>query len=84
MAFFEMVKALIKENEGDDRLKAGFLDPLKAASKELQAAAMFFMQNGMKNPNAALAGSLRLHAPDGPCLPWPDVGADGEGRLCGA
>ena len=33
------------------------LDPLKAASKDLQAAAMFFMQNGMKNPNHALAGS---------------------------
>ncbi|MCB2136628.1 MAG: acyl-CoA dehydrogenase C-terminal domain-containing protein, partial [Rhodobacteraceae bacterium] len=30
---------------------------LKAASKDLQAAGMFFMQHGMKNPNAALAGS---------------------------
>ncbi len=56
MAFFEMVKAFIKANEGDARM-APFLDPLKAASKDLQAAAMFFMQNGMKNPNAALAGS---------------------------
>ncbi|MCC0063546.1 MAG: acyl-CoA dehydrogenase C-terminal domain-containing protein, partial [Defluviimonas sp.] len=33
------------------------LEPLKAASKDLQAAAMFFMQSGMKNPNAALSGS---------------------------
>jgi alkylation response protein AidB-like acyl-CoA dehydrogenase len=57
MAFFEMVKTFLKENEGDDRLKADFLDPLKAASKDLQAAGMFFMANGMKNPNAALAGS---------------------------
>ena len=57
MAFFELVKGFIKENEGDERLKAGFLDPLKAASKDLQAAAMFFMQRGMKDPNAALAGS---------------------------
>ena len=57
MAFFEMVKAFIKENEGDEALKTGFLDPLKSASKDLQAAGMFFMQNGMKNPNAALAGS---------------------------
>jgi alkylation response protein AidB-like acyl-CoA dehydrogenase len=56
MAFFEMVKAFIKDNEGDARLK-GFLDPLKAASKDMQAAAMFFMQSGMKSPNAALAGS---------------------------
>ncbi len=57
MAFFEMVKGFLKENEGDERLKTGFLEPLKAASKDLQAAGMFFMQNGMKNPNAALAGS---------------------------
>ncbi len=56
MAFFEMVKGFIKENEGDARM-APFLDPLKAASKDLQAAGMYFMQNGMKNPNAALAGS---------------------------
>ncbi|MEM6467459.1 MAG: acyl-CoA dehydrogenase, partial [Pseudomonadota bacterium] len=57
MAFFEMVKTFLKENEGDEALKAGFLDPLKAASKDMQAAGMYFMQNGMKNPNAALAGS---------------------------
>jgi alkylation response protein AidB-like acyl-CoA dehydrogenase len=57
MAFFEMVKSFIKENEGDADLKAGFLDPLKTASKDLQAAAMFFVQNGLKTPNAALAGS---------------------------
>lgn len=57
MAFFEMVKSFIKENEGDEALKAQFLDPLKAASKDLQTAGMFFMQNGLKNPNAALSGS---------------------------
>ena len=57
MAFFEMVKGFIKENENDAALKADFLDPLKAASKDMQAAAMFFMQAGMKDPNAALAGS---------------------------
>ncbi|HQU68195.1 MAG TPA: acyl-CoA dehydrogenase C-terminal domain-containing protein [Albidovulum sp.] len=57
MAFFEMVKTFIKENEGDEALKAGFLEPLKAASKDLQAAGMYFMQAGMKNPNAALSGS---------------------------
>ncbi|NNE80808.1 MAG: acyl-CoA dehydrogenase [Silicimonas sp.] len=57
MAFFEIVKTFIKENEGDDALKSDFLDPLKAASKDLQAAAMYFMQEGMKNPLNALAGS---------------------------
>ena len=56
MAFFALVKGFIKENEGDARM-AGYLDPLKAASKDVQAAAMFFMNNAMKNPNAALAGS---------------------------
>ena len=57
MAFFDLVKTFLKENEGNEALKSDFLDPLKAASKDLQAAGMFFMQNGMKNPNAALAGS---------------------------
>ncbi len=56
MAFFEMVKSFIKENEGNDALKADFLDPLKAASKDLQAAGMYFMQNATK-PNNALSGS---------------------------
>ena len=56
MAFFEMVKAECKAHDGDDRMK-GFVEPLKTASKQLQQAGMFFMQNGMKNPNAALAGS---------------------------
>ena len=57
LAFFGLVKRFIKENEGSEALKGDFLDPLKAASKDLQAAGMFFMQNGMKNPDAALAGS---------------------------
>jgi alkylation response protein AidB-like acyl-CoA dehydrogenase len=57
MGFFEMIKTFIKENEGDASLKAGFLDPLKAASKDLQSAAMYFMAEGGKDPNNALAGS---------------------------
>ena len=57
MAFFELVKTFIKENEGDEELKADFLDPLKEASKRLQSAGMFFMEHGMSNPNAALSGS---------------------------
>lgn len=55
MAFFEMVKTECKAH--DNPRMAPFTDALKAASKQLQAAGMFFMQNGMKNPNAALAGS---------------------------
>lgn len=57
MAFFEMVKGFIAEHGADEALKTDFLDPLKAASKDLQAAAMFFMERGMKSPNDALAGS---------------------------
>jgi alkylation response protein AidB-like acyl-CoA dehydrogenase len=69
MGFFEMVKAFVKENECDETLKNGFLDPLKAASKDLQTAAMYFMQNGVKTPNAALAGSTDfLHLFGHTCL----------------
>ncbi|MEC9311271.1 MAG: acyl-CoA dehydrogenase C-terminal domain-containing protein [Pseudomonadota bacterium] len=58
MAFFELVKNFCKENAGisEDYAK-DFIEPLKAASKDLQAAGMYFMQNGMKNPNNALSGS---------------------------
>ncbi len=57
MAFFDMVKDFIKDNEGNEDLKAGFLEPLKSASKDLQAAAMYFMQSAAKRPNDALAGA---------------------------
>ena len=58
MAFFEMVKNFASDNKGwDEDFDRDFLSPLKAASKDLQAAGMYFMQNGMKNPNNALAGS---------------------------
>ncbi len=56
MAFFELIKSFIKENADDARMTR-YLEPLKSASKDVQAAAMFFMNNAMKNPNAALAGS---------------------------
>ncbi len=56
MAFFEIVKNFCKENGEDEALK-DFVGPLKAASKDLQAAGMYFMQAGMKNPNDALSGS---------------------------
>ena len=56
MAFFDLVKNFCKEN-GEDEALADFIGPLKAASKDLQTAGMYFMQNGMKNPNHALSGS---------------------------
>ena len=58
MAFFEMVKSFCKENGGkEEAYDKAFIEPLKAASKDLQAAGMYFMQEGMKNPNNALSGS---------------------------
>ena len=83
MAFFDMVKTFIKDNAGTKTLDADFLEPLKAASKDLQAAGMYFMQNGMKNPNNASVRFQRLHAHVRSCLPWPDVGANGQSRIRG-
>ncbi len=57
MAFFGLVTDFIRDNKGDEALSADFLAPLKVASKDLQAAAMYFMAEGVKNPNNALAGS---------------------------
>jgi len=56
MAFFDMVKTYCKDAGETDGM-AEFVEPLKRASKDLQAAAMYFMSEGMKNPNAALSGS---------------------------
>ncbi len=58
MAFFDLVKTFIADHKGQDaEFDKHFLDPLKAASKDLQAAGMYFMQNGMTAPNNALSGS---------------------------
>lgn len=57
MGYFETIKSFIKANAGDDDMDKDFLNPLKQASKDLQEAAMYFMAEGMKNPNNALAGS---------------------------
>lgn len=58
LAFFDLVKTFCQENKDvSETFGKDFIDPLKAASKDLQAAGMFFMQNGMKDPNHALAGS---------------------------
>ena len=56
LAFFEMVKAECQGHDTEPRMEP-FTKALKVASKQMQAAGMFFMANGVKNPNAALAGS---------------------------
>ncbi|MGZ2256853.1 acyl-CoA dehydrogenase C-terminal domain-containing protein [Roseobacter sp. A03A-229] len=85
MAFFELVKSFIKETAGQDaEFDAQFLEPLKAASKDLQAAGMYFMQNGMKNPNNALSGSYDfMHMFGHLCLGlmWAKMGKAAKGAL---
>jgi alkylation response protein AidB-like acyl-CoA dehydrogenase len=76
MAFFEMIKTYIADNKGDAAFEADFLEPLKEASKDLQAAGMYFMQN-MKNPNDALSGSYDfMHMMGHVCLGlmWAKMG----------
>jgi len=57
MAFLGQIGDFLKANAGDETLGNGFLDPLKAAQGDLQAAATFFMKHGMQSPEEALAGS---------------------------
>lgn len=56
MAFFALVKAECTAHQADPRMEP-FTKPLKDASKQMQAAGMYFLSAGMKNPNDALAGS---------------------------
>ena len=87
MAFFELVKSFIKDNAGqDDAFDKEFLDPLKTASKDLQAAGMYFMQNGMTNPNNALSGSYDfMHMFGHVCLGlvWAQMGKAARDALAG-
>jgi hypothetical protein len=76
IAFFEMIKIYIADNKADEEFKANFLEPLQEASKDLQAAAMYFMQN-MKNSNDALSGSYDfMHMMGHVCLGfmWTKMG----------
>ena len=87
MAFFDMIKGFIAETKGqDETFDTDFLEPLKAASKDLQAAGMFFMQNGMKNPNNALSGSYDfMHMFGHVCLGfmWARMGQAAQTALAG-
>ena len=71
MTLIEEIKIFCRENADDPVLADGFIEPLKAASKDMQQAAMFFMQSGMKDPNAALSGSTDfMHLMGHVCLGW--------------
>lgn len=56
MAFFKEVGDFCEENRGDEKL-AFFTKHLKKGLNDLQAAAMWLMQNGMANPDNAGAAS---------------------------
>lgn len=55
-AFFNEVGAFIKQHEGDAAMKA-YVGPLANSLQHLQQATMWFMQNGLANPDNAGAGS---------------------------
>ena len=85
MGFFEMVKAECKAHDCDARMKP-FTDALKVASKQMQAAGMFFMQNAAKNPDAALSGSYDfMHLMGHVCLGlmWTRMAAAAHAALDG-
>jgi acyl-CoA dehydrogenase len=55
-AFFNEVSGFVKENEADAGMKP-FVGPLSESLKHMQAATMWFMQNALKRPDNAGAGS---------------------------
>ena len=55
-AFGKMVKTYCADHK-KHALAGDFIEPLKAASKDLSAATLYFVMKGMKDPNNALAGS---------------------------
>lgn len=58
-AYFQMIEGYCKEYEKD---YAEFTDPLKKALGDLQQAAMWLMQNAVKNPdNAGAAATSFMH-----------------------
>ena len=53
----ELVKTFIKEKSAIGDLETDFLTPLKSSFQDLEEALKFFLENGIKNPNSALAGA---------------------------
>jgi hypothetical protein len=57
MTFFKKVGDYVQEKSGDAAMKP-YVGPLGKALGDLQKATMWFMANGMKNPDNAGAGSF--------------------------
>ncbi len=56
MAFFGEVQAFVNEHKGDPAMKP-YVEPLGVSLGHLQQATMWFMNNALKNPDNAGAGS---------------------------
>ena len=87
MAWFADLRAFLKAHEDDERLRTAFLDPLRAAAKDMQAAVEFFVAEGMRAPDAALAGAtdfLHLfgHVAIGWC--WAEMAVAAQAALDGS
>lgn len=57
VAFFSLIRDFCREHAETEMLATDFAQPLKAASKDLQSAATYFMERAAKAPQDALAGS---------------------------
>jgi len=83
MSFLESVKTFCAGHR-DHPLAEDLIVPLKEGSTDLQAAAMHFVQTGMKDPNAALAGStdfLHLFGQVAFGLMWAKMGLAAQAAL---
>jgi hypothetical protein len=69
MAFLAMIGDEVRGGAADARLKGPFLDPLAAAARDLESAALSLRQSAAAGPNAALAGSYDfMHMMGHACL----------------
>ncbi|PZX15245.1 acyl-CoA dehydrogenase [Palleronia aestuarii] len=57
MGFLDLVRGFMASHQDDAALKEEFLDPLDQATADLSTACTYFMQNGIREPMNALAGS---------------------------
>ena len=68
-AFLDEVTGFITDYRDVEALKAGFLDPLDAATKDLRQAALFLARTGLEHPDDALSGSYDfMHLTGHVCL----------------
>ena len=53
----ELVQTFMRENSSIEEIEFNFFVPLKSSLENLEDVLRFFLDNGMKNPNSALAGA---------------------------